>query len=69
MGASEDMMGILQSVWTKLQALPQEHPLTQTAFVIILLFFLTFIALIVTGCVYGCCGCCTGGSRNKVSAV
>ncbi|KAK7168366.1 hypothetical protein R3I94_002428 [Phoxinus phoxinus] len=69
MGASEDVMGILQGVWTKLQALPQEHPLTQTAFVIILLFFLTFIALIVIGCVYGCCGCCTGGSRNKVSAV
>lgn len=32
-------MGILQNVWTKLQTLPQAHPLTQTAFLIILLFF------------------------------
>ncbi|XP_050962164.1 small integral membrane protein 5 [Labeo rohita] len=69
MSASEEMMAILQNVWTKLQGLPQAHPLTQTAFFIIALFFLTFIVLIVTGCVYGRCGCCSAGTRNRVSAV
>ncbi|XP_059406525.1 small integral membrane protein 5 [Carassius carassius] len=69
MSASEEITGILQNVWTKLQALPQAHPLTQTAFLILLLFFLTFVALIVTGCVYGRCGCCTTVSKNRVSAV
>ncbi|XP_043091692.1 small integral membrane protein 5 [Puntigrus tetrazona] len=69
MSASDEAMEILQNVWTKLQALPQAHPFTQTAFLIILLFFLTFIALFVTGCVYGRCGCCASSTKNRVSAV
>ncbi|XP_057202039.1 small integral membrane protein 5 [Triplophysa rosa] len=68
MSASDEIMKTLHSIWSKLQGLSQDHPLIQAAFLIIILFFLTFIALFVTGCVYGRCGCCQS-TRNKVSAV
>ncbi|NP_001156477.1 small integral membrane protein 5 isoform X1 [Danio rerio] len=67
MSTSQDIMGLLQNVWTKLQALPQDHPLTQAAFSIIVLFFLTFLTMVVAGCVYGCCGCCSPGTKKRVS--
>ncbi|XP_051571649.1 small integral membrane protein 5 [Myxocyprinus asiaticus] len=68
MSASDDIMRILRHIWTRLQGLSQDHPLMQVAFLVILLFFLTFIALVIIGCVYGRCGCCKG-TRNKVSSI
>ncbi|TRY66288.1 hypothetical protein DNTS_023461 [Danionella cerebrum] len=69
MSTSEAMVEILQNIWSKLQAFPQEHPLTQAAFIIIILFSLTFIIMLVVGCVYSCCGCCVQGTRNRVSSL
>ncbi|XP_051996087.1 small integral membrane protein 5 [Xyrauchen texanus] len=68
MSASNDIMGFLRHIWTRLLGLSHDHPLMQVAFLVILLFFLTFIALVIIGCVYGRCGCCKG-TRNRVSAI
>ncbi|XP_065119146.1 small integral membrane protein 5 [Paramisgurnus dabryanus] len=68
MSASDEMMKVLQQIWSKLQAFSQDHPLMQAAFLIMVLFFLTFITMMMIGCLYGRCGCCQG-TRNRVSVI
>ncbi|XP_059180004.1 small integral membrane protein 5 [Centropristis striata] len=55
MEVQEEVMDILQKVWTKLQGLPQASPLEQGAFAVLTLFFATFFFLIVLSCVHCCC--------------
>lgn len=68
MSASDEMMKVLQQIWSKLQGFSQDHPLMQAAFLIMVLFFLTFITMMMIGCLYGRCGCCQG-TRNRVSVI
>ncbi|KAG7271199.1 hypothetical protein CRUP_003376 [Coryphaenoides rupestris] len=51
----EDMMEILEKVWTKLQGLPEANALELGAFFILILFISTFLFMIVLCCVHCCC--------------
>lgn len=56
MEVREEMLEILEKVWTKLQGLPQANSLELGAFSILILFVATFLLLIVLSCVH-CCFC------------
>ncbi|XP_029312801.1 small integral membrane protein 5 [Cottoperca gobio] len=55
MEVNEEVMHILQKVWTKLQNLPQATPLELGAFSVLILFVATFLFLVVLSCVHCCC--------------
>ncbi|CAL8304434.1 unnamed protein product [Lota lota] len=55
MEVREEMLEILDKVWTKLKGLPEAHSLELGAFFILILFVATFLLLIVLSCVHCCC--------------
>uniref|UniRef100_A0A665VEN7 Small integral membrane protein 5 n=1 Tax=Echeneis naucrates TaxID=173247 RepID=A0A665VEN7_ECHNA len=50
-----EVLSVLDKLWAKLQGLPQASPLELGAFFVLILFFATFIFLIVLSCVHCCC--------------
>ncbi|TMS22542.1 Small integral membrane protein 5 [Larimichthys crocea] len=62
MEVREEVLDILQKVWTKLQGLPQASPLELGAFFVLILFVATFLFLIVLSCVH----CCYSGKTKYV---
>lgn len=55
MEVKDEVLDILNKVWTKLQGLPQATSLEQGAFFVLILFVATFLFLIVLSCVHCCC--------------
>ncbi|KAM7382132.1 hypothetical protein PAMA_012818 [Pampus argenteus] len=55
MEVKEEVMDILQKVWTKLQGLPQASPLELGAFFVLILFVVTFLFMIMLSCFHCCC--------------
>ncbi|KAK6301810.1 hypothetical protein J4Q44_G00278630 [Coregonus suidteri] len=55
MEVREEVLDILNKVWTKLQNLPQANSLELGAFFIIILFVATFLFMIVLSCIHCCC--------------
>ncbi|KAK6329475.1 hypothetical protein J4Q44_G00014530 [Coregonus suidteri] len=55
MEVREEVLAILNKVWTKLQTLPQANSLELGAFFILILFVATFLFMIVLSCVHCCC--------------
>uniref|UniRef100_A0A672I226 Small integral membrane protein 5 n=1 Tax=Salarias fasciatus TaxID=181472 RepID=A0A672I226_SALFA len=51
----DEMLDIIERLWTKLQELPQASALEVGAFVVLLLFVATFLLMIVLCCVHCCC--------------
>ncbi|KAF4092690.1 hypothetical protein AMELA_G00023570 [Ameiurus melas] len=57
MDAKQEVLDILQKIWTKLQTLPEANSIDIGGFLILLLFVLTFLALVVFACAQCCCSC------------
>ncbi|KAF7650664.1 hypothetical protein LDENG_00122510 [Lucifuga dentata] len=55
MEVREEVLDILDKVWTKLQGLPQANPLELGAFFVLILFVATFLFMIVLSCTHCCC--------------
>ncbi|XP_008282536.1 small integral membrane protein 5 [Stegastes partitus] len=55
MEVKNEMMDILQRVWTKLQGLPQANSLELGAFFVLILFVATVLFMVVLSCVHCCC--------------
>ncbi|KAG7236437.1 hypothetical protein INR49_000912 [Caranx melampygus] len=55
MDTSEELLSVMNKMWTKLQDLPQASPLELGAFFVLILFVATFVFLIVLSCVHCCC--------------
>uniref|UniRef100_A0AAQ6IA72 Small integral membrane protein 5 n=1 Tax=Anabas testudineus TaxID=64144 RepID=A0AAQ6IA72_ANATE len=62
----DELMGILQRVWTKLQDLPQASSLEVGAFSVLILFAATVLFMFVLSCVHCCC---CGNSKYQASRV
>ncbi|KAJ8283863.1 hypothetical protein COCON_G00027130 [Conger conger] len=55
MDAKEEVLDLLHKVWTKLQGLPDANPMDLGAFLVLMLFIVTFLLLIVMSCIHCCC--------------
>ncbi|KAJ7987868.1 hypothetical protein DPEC_G00331020 [Dallia pectoralis] len=55
MEANQEVMDILNKVWSKLQNLPQASSLELGAFLIIILFVSTFLFMVMLSCIHCCC--------------
>ncbi|AWP17262.1 putative small integral membrane protein 5 [Scophthalmus maximus] len=55
MDVKEEVLDILEKLSTKLRGLPQASPLELGAFIVLILFFATFLFMIVLSCVHCCC--------------
>ncbi|KAL4648062.1 small integral membrane protein 5 [Arapaima gigas] len=55
MVVKEELLDMLQKVWTKLQGLPHASSLELGAFLILVLFIATFLLMIMLSCVHCCC--------------
>uniref|UniRef100_A0AAY4CUG8 Small integral membrane protein 5 n=1 Tax=Denticeps clupeoides TaxID=299321 RepID=A0AAY4CUG8_9TELE len=64
--AKQELMDILEKVWTKLQGLPEANSLELGAFFILILFIFTFVLMIVLSCFHGCC---CGNPKYQASRV
>ncbi|KAL0984047.1 hypothetical protein UPYG_G00136410 [Umbra pygmaea] len=66
MEVKQEVMDIMNRVWSKLQNLPQANSLELGAFFIIVLFVSTFLFMIMLSC-FHCC--CCGKPKYQVSRV
>ncbi|XP_045923924.1 small integral membrane protein 5 [Micropterus dolomieu] len=55
MELKQEVMDILEKVWTKLQGLPQASPLELGAFFVLLLFVATVLFMVMLSCIHCCC--------------
>ncbi|KAG5854221.1 hypothetical protein ANANG_G00035500 [Anguilla anguilla] len=55
MDAREEVLGMLNKAWAKLQGLPNANPLDLGAFLVIIIFIVTFLLLVVMTCIHCCC--------------
>uniref|UniRef100_A0A3B4WI10 Small integral membrane protein 5 n=1 Tax=Seriola lalandi dorsalis TaxID=1841481 RepID=A0A3B4WI10_SERLL len=55
MDVREELLSVLDKLWTKLQGLPQASPLELGAFFVLILFVATFFFLVILSCVHCCC--------------
>ncbi|KAB5554024.1 hypothetical protein PHYPO_G00045340 [Pangasianodon hypophthalmus] len=67
MDAKQEVLDILQKIWIKLQTLPEANAIEKGGFLILLLFILTFLALVVFACAQCCCSC--GRNRRSNNSV
>ncbi|KAJ7989391.1 hypothetical protein DPEC_G00304060 [Dallia pectoralis] len=58
-----EVLSLLQKIWTKLQALPTSSPLEIGAFCVLVLFILVFLGMLLMTCVTCCC--CGRRTRTK----
>ncbi|KAJ8264144.1 hypothetical protein GJAV_G00145740 [Gymnothorax javanicus] len=66
MDAREEALDLLHKVWAKLQGLSDANPMDLGAFLILILFVVTFLLLMVVSCIHccGCCNCCNCGKQK-----